>query len=404
MPEFTFTARDESGARQTGVIEAGSSSNVADQIRSRGWLVVSVEENVSEAGIFQGGSSFQLPFTGVRKIDVELALRQLAVMLKGGLTLLSSLNVLAVNSPRRSSRKMWAEVIEDIQSGESFAEAIESQDGIPGFVSRLVNVGEQTGILDSVLIQAADMIKARRALVRDLMTALAYPAIVFVISILIATYLVLVIIPQLGEFLGKMGKELPWITQLLLDVADFIQVWGGPIFVTILVATIGFTAVYLTETGRILIDRIALRIPIIGPIFRLSGTTTFSQSLSILVSSGVTVIDSLRTVETMHYNQYFALCVREARESVMNGRTLASAIGERNAYLPLLTSMTAVAEQSGNLDEVMEDVAVFHGDLLKSKIQTLSAWLAPCVILVVGTIVGFVYIAFIVALFAVAAP
>ena len=145
MPEFSFEARDETGSTQTGVITAAAPSTVVDQIRSRGWLLVSVAEAVEPANANTGFLSADwIPFLGVRSMDVELSLRQMAVMLRGGLTLLSSLNVLVENSPRAATRRMWSQVIENIQAGETFSNSIEKHPSIPDYAIKLVRVGEQT--------------------------------------------------------------------------------------------------------------------------------------------------------------------------------------------------------------------------------------------------------------------
>ncbi|MEC9094722.1 MAG: type II secretion system F family protein, partial [Planctomycetota bacterium] len=163
-----------------------------------------------------------------------------------------------------------------------------------------------------------------------------------------------------------------------------------------------FIVFYLSTPGRLAIDRLALRIPIIGKIFRLAGTVTFAQSLSVLLRSGISVIEGLLTVEQMHYNQFLAGCVRNSRENVTQGRSLASALSNSQGYMPLLPNMTAVGEQVGNLDEVMDEVATFHDEQLKTMIKSLSAWVTPATTIIVGSIVGYVYIAFFLALFAVA--
>ena len=401
MPEFAYIAQDESGTRQTGVMDAGTQTNVVDQIRARGWLVVSVQETQANADVGATDWTAILPFMGVRKVDIELALRQIAVMLRGGLTLLSSLNVLATNSPRASSRRLWRQVIEDIQAGETFSDALSNHKQIPIYVVRLTRVGEQTGVLDTVILQGADMIKSRRAAKRDVTTALAYPLIVFIVAMGVTAYLVLYVIPQLGKFLQGMGKDLPAMTQSLLTFADFFQLHGPAILVCLIALILGAIVTYLSQPGRLLVDRLALRIPIVGKVFRLAGTTTFAQSMGVLVRSGVTVIQSLQTIEQMHYNRHYAESVEHARENVINGNTLASSLANRH-YMPLLPSMTAVAEQAGNLDDVMDEIATFHEEQLRLTIQTLSSWLVPVVVVVVGSVVGYVYIAFFLALFAVA--
>lgn len=400
MANFEFTARDRGGTPQRGILEADTAAAVVDQLRQRGWMVVGIQEQTAGA---EGSSDLLvvLPQFGPRSVDVETSLQQIAVMLRGGLTLLSSLTTVAEQATSRSMRRVWRQVVDEIQEGVNFSDAMRRQDCFPEFVLRLVHVGEQTGVLESVLVRGAQMMQSRREAKRDLLTALAYPSVVALAAFGVTAYMVVYLIPKLGKLLASMGKQLPQMTQMLMDIAMFIQIYGLPIVGGTIVAVVAFLLIYWSSAGRYWIDRWALRVPIIGRVFRISETIAFSQTLSILLQSGITVLEALVTVEQMHYNRYLAEGVRRARENVMQGRALAESLPTRGGYLPLLTSMTAVAEQTGNLDEVLEEVARFHQSQLQALIRQLSAWVTPVVIIIVGSIVGFVYIAFFLALFAV---
>lgn len=403
MTNFEFKARDGSGGQQAGVIQADSMATVVDQLRSRGWLIVNVQPQRG-AGDGRAGLKSdllaQLPFAGPRSVHVELSLQQIAVMLRGGLTLLSALTTVAEQASRASMRRVWSKVIDDVQEGVSLSEAMSRGRCFPDYVVRLVRVGEHTGVLESVLTRGAQMMQARREAKRDMMTAMAYPAVVVFAAFGVTAYMVVHLIPKLGNFLRSIGKELPAMTQMLVDVADFVQAYGMYILGGIVAAVVTFVLFYMSDFGRLWVDRLALRIPVVGKVLRISGTTTFSQSLSTLLRSGVSVLDSLVTVEQMHYNRHLAAQVQQARESIMQGGSLADSLTIRGAYTPLLVSMAAVGEESGSLDDVMEEVAEFHQAQLRSVIRNLSAWATPVVTVVVGGIVGFVYIAFFMALFA----
>lgn len=403
MPNFEFNARDAGGGQQTGVIQADSMTAVVDQLRSRGWLIVNVQPQRDSGGGRAGLSTdllAKLPFAGPRSVHVELSLQQIAVMLRGGLTLLSALTTVAEQAGRASMRRVWSKVIDDVQEGISLSEAMSRGRCFPDYVVRLVRVGEQTGVLESVLTRGAQMMQARREAKRDMMTAMAYPAVVAFAAFGVTAYMVVYLIPKLGNFLRSIGKELPAMTQMLVDVADFVQAYGLYILGGIVAAAVAFALFYMSDFGRLCVDRLVLRVPVVGKVFRVSGTTTFSQSLSTLLRSGVSVLDSLVTVEQMHYNRHLAAQVQQARENIMQGGSLADSLTVKGAYMPLLVSMTAVGEESGSLDDVMEEVAEFHQAQLRSVIRNLSAWATPVVTVVVGGVVGFVYIAFFMALFA----
>ena len=400
MASFAFTARDDVGQTQTGVIDAPSAALVASQLRDRGWIVLNVNQ---EAGLEASAPSKSLlgRLFRPRSIQIELSLRQLAVMLRGGISLLSAMQTLATQSDNKAIRNAYEELIDQVQQGRPLSDAMEAN-AFPGFVVRLVGVGERTGILETVLVRGADMMQTRRNTVREIRTALTYPLIVLVAAGGVTQYMVTTLIPKLSELLQGLGRPLPPITQSLVTVSDFVQAWGMTVFATATLLLTAFILTYLTVPGRLFIDRLALRIPIIGKIFRLSGTLTFSQTLSTLVQSGVSVLDSLVTVQQMHGNAYFAQIVQRTRDAIIRGNNLADTLRDKYAFMPLLATMVAVGEESGNLDDVLDQVSEFHRSQLSALIKRLSTWVTPAIVVVVGAIVGYVYIAFFMGIFAAA--
>lgn len=401
MTAFEFHARDSSGQTQTGLIESGSPSAVAAQLRERGWRVVQIRQQQEgrTAGISPGWLD---GLRGPRAVHVELSLRQLAVMLRGGISLLSAMQTIATQSDSKAVRRTYQRLIEVVEQGRPLSDAMESQAGFPTFLVRLVRVGERTGIQETVLVRGADMMRARRETIHEVVAALIYPVIVVLAAGGATAYMVTTLIPKLTKLLTSLGKPLPAMTQSLVTMSSFVETQGPKIGVALGLVVIALIATYMTAPGRLAMDRLALRIPIIGKIFRLSGTLTFSQTLGTLIGSGVTVLDSLMTVQQMHANRYLAQLVQRSRDAVIRGSNLADTLRGSSGYMPLLATMTAVGEESGNLDDVLEQVSEFHMTQLKAMIRTLSAWMTPAIIVVVGGIVGYVYVAFFVGMFAVA--
>lgn len=401
MASFVFRARDDSGQTQTGVIDAPSPSFVASQLRDRGWVVINVNEQADTAATGINKGRFGALF-GPRSIHLELSLRQLAVMMRGGISLLSGMQTIATQSDSKAIRVVYEGLIDEVQQGLAFSDALASHPSFPNFVVRLVRVGERTGILESVLVRGADMIRTRRDTIREILTALTYPLIVLFAAGGATLYMITSLIPKLTKLLEGLGKPLPKVTQSLVTVSNFFQSWGPTVLAIVCFAVIAFIITYMTTNGRLLIDRWALRIPIVGRIFRLSGTLTFSQTLGTLLQSGVTVLDSLVTVQQMHSNAFFARIVQGCRDAIIRGNNLADSLRGKHAFMPLLATMTAVGEESGTLDEVLEQVSEFHQSQLSAMIKLLSAWVTPTIIIVVGSIVGYVYIAFFLGMFAIA--
>ncbi len=402
MPTFAFVARDDAGQTRRGAIDADNAASVATQLRTRGWIVVTLDEQGAGTGEKRiGAESFKSIFAP-RSIHVELSLRQLAVMLRGGISLLSAMQTIATQSDKRSIRRTYTAMIETIQSGQPFSEAIETQPGFPGFLTQLVRVGEQTGIQETVLVRAAEMMKTRRETVREVGTALLYPLLVLVAAVAVTGYVVTSLLPKLTDLLESMGRPLPPITQSLIVTSNFVNDWFLQIVIAIFLSTAVFVLAWFSPAGRFWIERASLRIPIVGKLFRISGTLTFSQTLSVLVGSGVSVLESLVTVQEMHSSTYFSSIVQSSRDAIIRGQNLADTLRVPGAYMPLLATMTAVGEESGTVDEVLDEVSQFERAQLSAMIKTMGALITPVIIFVVGSIVGYVYVAFFVGMFSVA--
>jgi type II secretory pathway component PulF len=400
MPSFQFRARDASGRAQVGQLEAASAPSAVQSLRQRGWNVVDVraaEQEVSLGELWKRHNP--LEWLPPRSIEIEQSGKQLAVMLRGGLTLLTALQAVSRQAGRYRMQRLWGHVASRIQEGSAFADAMKEATGFPPLLVQLVRVGEQTGNLEQTIDRAADTLERRRQLKASLMTALAYPSLVLLAAVGVTAFMVVGVIPKLKTFLDGMGRKLPPITQLLVDVSTAVRTYLPHTLVGILILTVGFIALYSSRSGRLAIDRLLLKVPVIGYLLRLAGTAAFSRSLGILVRSGITLLEGLRTTEELLTNRYLANRVAAARQAVMQGGTLAEPLAADHAFTPMLARMVAVGESAGTIDEVLDEVARFHEAQLQAAVRQLSVIVEPCIIVVVGGIVGFVYIAFFMALF-----
>ncbi|HZZ71264.1 MAG TPA: type II secretion system F family protein [Pirellulales bacterium] len=400
MPSFKFQARDPGGAPHAGVLDAPSPMIVVQNLRRRGWRVVDVKLAEAEQTLSQSLAQWNpINLLPPRSVHVELSCSQMTVMLRGGLTLLTALQAVAEHAGSARLRETWRQCAARIQGGSSFAEALEEADCFPQLLVRLVHVGEQTGNLDRSLARAAEAMESRRRLRSTLIYALAYPLIVFVAAMGVTIFLVVDVIPKLKVFLAAMGRKLPAMTQMLVDISDWFQKYLGYLALSGLALIILLIVVYSRPRGRLAIDRFLLRVPLIGNLIRLAGTAAFARTLGILIRSGITILEGLRTVEGLIHNRYLTNRVAAARLAVIQGSTLAEPLAAKRAFTPLLARMVAVGESSGTMDDVLDEVAAFHESQLQAAIRQLSLIIEPAIILSVGVIVGFVYIAFFMALF-----
>ncbi len=393
MPSFTFTARDAAGRTQRGVQSAQSAVVLASELRSRGWLVLDIQATTEgQVGLTESlDPRGMLP---VRSIDVELALQQIAVMLRSGLTLLNSLHTSSEHADRLKLRRILRRVMARIEEGSSFADALAEHPCFNNLTVQLVRVGEQTGTLDMVLVRATEAMERRRNLIQQVVTALTYPFIVLLAAIGVSLFMVLNVIPKLEIFIKALGKKLPPTTVFLMDLSEWFKIHGITLLVLVILSVVALLVGYRLPGFRISIDRVLLRIPIIGKVLRVAGTALFARALGILIRSGVTVLDALRTMESLGNNKYLAAVVAESRRKVFAGGSLAESLADKHGFMPMLGRMVAVGESSGRLDDVLDEVAKFYEGQLAVLIKQLSALVEPAIIVFVGGIVGFVYITF----------
>ena len=405
MPEFSYMARDRSGQPQNGVLTADSPSQLAAQLRGRGWIVMGIE-SVTRPGATLGGllqlanPSRWMPAT---RLDVELGMQQLATMLRSGLTLLSSLRTAAEQARRPAMARVWRQIAERIEEGSTFADALMAHGRLfPTMAIQLVRVGEESGTLDIILKRAATHLERSRQVRTTLLTALMYPAFVLLAAMAVSAFMVFSLIPKLQKFLVGRGRRLPQVSQMLLDSTTWINTHGTLILLVVLALLVGAVVLCRWPWGRSRIDRGLLRFPIVGHLLRLAGTATVARGLSILLESGITLLMALQTVRGLLANRAMKARLEEARGAVIEGGALADTFLQGKEFAPMLGRMTAVGESTGTLATVLDEVAEFHEGQLAAAVRRFSALIEPATILVVGGIVGFVYIAFFLALFSVA--
>lgn len=401
MPVFNYTARDRNGKQLTDIIETHSRDAAVASLRAQGLLPLSVEEIHAKS---TAGKSFSLnPFAyrAFSEADIENEFHQIAVMLRSGISLLDAIE-LTLKHCRIGARSTWERLAKRIQQGSSFSDAMKEHKAFSEFTMQLIRVGEQTGQLSVVMDEAAKEVKDSRKLRQQILTALRYPCFTLLMAISLVIFMMTSLIPEIKKLLKMMGKPMPPITKALIDSSDWVLANGVMMGVTLMTMTISFIVFYNWPPSRWWIDKTALKIPVIGYVLRLSGTVLFSRAMGLLLRSGVVMLDALTTMEKLHVNKYMASRVAFVRERVILGGSLTEQMEIESGYMPLLLQMARVGENSGTLDTILLEMTEYHDELLKSAIATLTGMIAPIMTIFVGGIVGFVYAAFLVAMFSAA--
>ena len=402
MAEFQYSARDARGALQQGVATAGSAETLAAELRSQGFLILKIAPVAPPER--QPAFSFSpLAWLPMTRFDVEVGFQQLAAMLHSGLTLLVALRTVAEQARRARAAGLWRGVAERIERGDTLSGALAAEGRrFPEYVVQLIRVGESSGELDAMLTRAAEHLEQSRNLRLMVVNALAYPSIVVFLAVGVSAFMVLSVIPKIERFLAGGGRTLPPLTQALLDVSNWLRDYLPELGLGLVVAAAAGALVYRWPPGRLLLDAASLKIPVVGSVLRTGGTAIFARGMGILLESGVGLIESLHTAEHLVRNRALARRVVAAREAVTRGETLADGLSGHREFLPMLSRMVAVGEATGALGRTLNDLATFNEGQLVAIVRRLGVVIEPVMILTVGGIVGFVYIAFFVALFSLA--
>ncbi len=402
MAYFAYRACDPQGNVQQGRAEAADAAALAEMLRGSGWVVIEIQRASNGMRDANGlpprwHPLWLLPMTS---LDCELGLRQLASMLRSGVSLLAALNTVAQQASRPRTAAVWLALEESIRKGGTLSEAMGQHGGVfDDYVAQLVRVGEHSGEMDVTMTRAADHLEMHRDIKMLVVNALIYPVIATLMTVGVSAYLVAVVIPKIASFMEGGDTKLPMITQFLIDVSHWLHAYFLQILVVLVGVVVAWLVVRRLPKGRELQDVLLIKLPVVGRILRLSQTAVFARGLGLLVESGVTLLDSMGVVERLMANRRFSRRIGDARQRVMRGESLADSLREAREFFPLLIRMSAVAEQTGTLGATLSEVAVFHEKMLVVTIKRFSVLIEPLMIIITGGIVGFVYIAFFMALF-----
>ena len=338
----------------------------------------------------------------MRLAEKEFAFRQLATMLHGGLPLVAALETCGEQAVNAQGAALWRGIAAQINAGGMFSTALAATRNFDRYVVALAEVGESTGELERTLLSAAEYLERKREHRAMVMNALFYPVLVVLATTVVVWFMMVKVIPALKAFVEAQQRSLPAMTQLLIEMSDWTVAHGPRLAI---IAASSIAALWLARRNdgiREATDALLFRLPVVGGILRLSATAVLSRSLALLLESGVTLLAALETVEGLFGNLRTRHILAEARRNVIRGGTLSETIRPHREFAPMLSRMASVGEATGSLGTTLADVARFHEERLRQMIRRLGMLMEPLLIVVVGTIVGFVYIAFFLAIFSLA--
>jgi type IV pilus assembly protein PilC len=385
MATFTYSARTATGDLQAGELSLKSRDEVVGYLRRNRLTPVKIEEKqqtFSLAALAQMGR-------GVKLREIVIFARQFATMINSGLPLVQSLDILAKQSENPALKKVVEQVLYDVESGHTLADAMRQHPKI--FTDLFVNMvaaGEAGGILDTILLRLAVFLEKADALRRKIKGAMIYPSVVMGVAVIAVTVLLIFVIPTFQQMFEQAGVPLPGPTQFVIYLSESLQ--AGWYFVAAGAAAIffGLQRYYKTPQGQLVIDRTLLRFPILGPLLRKAAIARFTRTLGTLVSSGVAILDGLEITARTAGNRVVHDAIMEARTSIAGGDTISEPLKKSGVFPPMVVQMINVGEQTGGLDEMLTKIADFYDEEVDAAVEALLSALEPVMIVFLGVIVG----------------
>ncbi len=406
---FDYTALKD-GSRTSGTIEAESRQAAGKQLRGQGYAILALQPSTgkkkSEKKQEKSGNS-QSRFAGlfVSNSHVEIALHQLASLLRAGVPIVTAFNAISRQASKTLSR-IFERVTVKVKQGNSLQRSIEEEAPFMGRVTLgLIGVGEANGTLDEMLSYAADLMEKARKVKGQIIQAFAYPAFVILVAMGVSYYMVAVVFPKIMTFIQKQGSgvPLPMPTRILISVSDFVMEWGLLLMLVPVIAGIGLFLLRTVPRYGQYIDHAVLRIPLLGLAFREHCNTMWCRTLGALLSSGIDVVSALNLVGQTMGNLYYVEQFRLMQEIIRQGRSMTHGITQTALHrlCPIAVTMVTVSEETGGLSESLLYVADYSEDRLSRRVALLGTMIEPAIFILVGGIVGFVYFAFFLAMLSV---
>ncbi len=383
MALYSYTAKDKSGGRRVGTVDAKSEGLAVELLKNQGLFVVSLE---------QKRTSFLdslLEIRGISGTEIVTFTRQFSTMISAGLPISRALEVLADQTTNAKFRKVIMDVLRDVEGGSSLSQAMGRHDSVFSPTYRaLVRAGEASGRLDEILQRLAATMEADRELKSRLKSAMIYPAIVLLAMVGVFVLLMVFVIPKLASMYESLDVELPAATQAMISISELFT--KHTLIVVLVVAGLFvFMKWFMSTTeGKTLTNSLLFGVPIFGKINREKEITTFARTLSLLISAAIPIVEALNIISQIMQNMEYKNAALAAARSVEKGNSLAEYFRNDKNFPPLFGQMASVGEETGQMDEVLDRVADFFDGETSNSIKGLSSALEPVILVMLGGMVG----------------
>jgi type IV pilus assembly protein PilC len=387
MPSYEWKGRDRSGRAQGGVLVAENKDTVLALLRRQQIVPMTVKEK---------GKEIALPRLrgGVDERTLAVFTRQFSVMIDAGLPLVQCLQILGEQQDHKAFQRILLQVREDVESGASLAAALRKHpQAFSDLYGNMVAAGEAGGILDNILQRLAQYIEKAAKLKAQVKSAMIYPAAVIGIAVAVVYVILWKVIPTFATLFESLGAELPLPTRIVVALSNFVGRFWWLIFIVLIASVIAIRRYYATEQGRLVIDRILLKSPILGNVLRKIAVARFCRTLGTLLSAGVPLLESLEITARTSGNAVIERAILEVRKQVEEGKNLADPLRATEQFPPMVVQMIGVGEATGAMDTMLSKIAEFYEDEVDTAVAGMMKLIEPVLIAFLGVVIGGIVIA-----------
>ncbi len=383
--QFSWVGKDKKGNKLKGRSLASSEQALRADLRRQGVVPVKISK---QSTLFKSGGK-------VKPEDIAIFSRQLATMLTAGIPLVQSFEIVGNGHDKPAMQKLVLDIKADIEGGTSLHEALAKQPlYFDDLFVNLVEAGEQAGALESLLDKIATYKEKTEALKKKIKKALFYPAAVLVVAVIVTLILLIFVIPQFESLFKGFGADLPAFTQMVIGMSRFVQDQGW--WLAMIVGGAVYAFGYFRKRSRAMreaIDRMSLKMPIVGPILVKAAIARYARTLSTMFSAGVPLVEALDSVAGATGNIVYEQAVLRMKDEVATGQRLQRAMENTGLFPNMVVQMIAVGEESGSLDEMSGKVATFYEQDVDNAVDSMSSLLEPLIMAILGVLVGGLVIA-----------
>ena len=384
MTIFNYTAKNHAGETVKGKVEAQDLDSAVKILRQKSLVIISLKNDkgleLSKISSVAGKVSGK---------EIVTFTRQFSTMVTSGLPLTEALRILQIQN-KPSFGKIIGEILSDVQSGLNLADSMAKHEAFPKVYIALIRAGEAAGVLEKVALRLADTMEAQQEFRAKTKGAMVYPIIVIIGMIGVAAVVVVFVIPQLTSLFQDFGAELPLATRIMIGISDAARSIWGLLFVGLMFALgVAFKAYHKTPSGKYNVDKVILKLPVFGVLVAKTTLAEFTRTMSLLLGSGVSILESLKIMEDAIGNEVYSRALKECGKEIEKGIPLSESLARRYVFPPLVPQMASVGEETGKLDEVLLKISHYFESEAEQAIKNLTTAIEPLIMVVLGIGVAF---------------